>query len=169
MSNEEINRNQPFDRQTFIDEKKATEAAFSKGTWFVVNKNGELVEEPMPESVKATGEIPEGYALDHVLDPATVVSALTEANLTSMDQVPYETIAKVKGIINGADNVNIVPIHVVEGVSWKMFIFFCGQGGYLCCSQFSCCFSLDAKVMAGITVVSLCSLGLWLYPSECLR
>ena len=63
MSNEEINRNQPFDRQTFIDEKMATEAAFSNGTWFVVDKNGELVEEPMPESIKATGKIPEGYAL----------------------------------------------------------------------------------------------------------
>jgi hypothetical protein len=58
-----INRNLPFYRQFFIDEKKATEAAFSKGTWFVVDKIGDLVEEPMPECIKATGKIPEGYAL----------------------------------------------------------------------------------------------------------
>ena len=61
---DKINRNQPFDRNTIIDEKMALEAAFSKGTWFVVGKDGEsVVEEPMPESIKATGKIPEGYAL----------------------------------------------------------------------------------------------------------
>jgi hypothetical protein len=57
-------RNQPIDRHTFVDERKATEAALSKGTWFVMDKDGEhLSEEPIPESIKATGKIPEGYAL----------------------------------------------------------------------------------------------------------
>jgi hypothetical protein len=61
---DEINRNQPFDRQTFMDEKRATEAAFSKGTWFVMGKDGDgVVEEPIPECIKATGKIPEGYTL----------------------------------------------------------------------------------------------------------
>ena len=61
---DETNRNQPFDRYTFIDEKKATKAAFSKGTWFVMTEDGEgVVEEPIPESIRATGKIPEGYAL----------------------------------------------------------------------------------------------------------
>ena len=61
---DETNRNQPLDRHTFIDEKKSIEAAFSKGIWFVMDKDGEsAIEEPMPESIKATGKIPEGYAL----------------------------------------------------------------------------------------------------------
>ena len=62
MSNE-INQNQPIDRYTFIDEKMATEAAFSKGTWFVFKDGEDIVEEPMPESIRATGKIPEGYAI----------------------------------------------------------------------------------------------------------
>ena len=61
---DEINRNQPLDRNILIDEEKSIKAAFSKGTWFVMDKDGEgVVEEPMPESIKATGKIPEGYAL----------------------------------------------------------------------------------------------------------
>ena len=60
---DETNQNQPIDRYTFIDEEKALKAAFSKGTWFVMTEDGGIVEEPMPESIKATGKIPEGYAL----------------------------------------------------------------------------------------------------------
>ena len=60
---DEINRNQPLDRHTL---EKAIKAAFSRGTWFVITKDGEargVVEEPVPESIRATGKIPEGYAL----------------------------------------------------------------------------------------------------------
>ena len=62
---DEINRNQLLDRHTFIDEKTAIKAAFSKGTWFVIGREdgASAIEEPMPESIKATGKIPEGYAL----------------------------------------------------------------------------------------------------------
>ena len=61
---DEINRNQPLERHTLIDEEKSIKAAFSKGTWFVTGEDGEdVVEEPIPESIKATGKIPEGYAL----------------------------------------------------------------------------------------------------------
>ena len=60
---DEINRNQPLDRDTFIDEKMAIEAAFSKGTWFVMKDGEGVFEEPIPESIKATGKIPKGYAI----------------------------------------------------------------------------------------------------------
>jgi hypothetical protein len=98
-------RNQPFDRHTFIDEQKAIEAAFAKGTWFVMGKDGEgIVEEPIPESIKATGKIPKGYALgessyffcfpclftmiaelDHALDPSTVIAGLAKINITTLE------------------------------------------------------------------------------------
>ena len=36
-----------------------------KGTWFVMNKNGEgVIQELIPKRVKATKIIPEGFALD---------------------------------------------------------------------------------------------------------
>ena len=38
-------------------------------------------------------------------------------------QLSNEVFAKVKEIVNGADNVNIVPIHVFEEVSGITFIF----------------------------------------------
>ena len=49
---DEINRNQPLDRHTFIDEEKALKAAFSRGTWFVMTKDGEargVVEENLSQ------------------------------------------------------------------------------------------------------------------------
>ena len=66
MSDEiDSERKKPFDRETFISSEEAHENAFKKGTWFVMNKNGEgVVQEPIPESVKATKIIPEGFALD---------------------------------------------------------------------------------------------------------
>ena len=106
---DEINRNQLLDRHTFIDEKTAIKAAFSKGTWFVIGREdgASAIEEPMPESIKATGKIPEGYALgefkllvyislsfykmiaelDYALDPSTVIAALAKINITTVESV----------------------------------------------------------------------------------
>jgi hypothetical protein len=106
---DEIKRNQAFDRNTFIDDLAA---AFSKGTWFVVTEDGEgFVEEPMAESIKAAGKIPqaEGYALgessylyycfpclfttwmitelDYTLEPCTVIAALAKNNITTVESV----------------------------------------------------------------------------------
>ena len=106
---DEINRNQLLDRHTFIDEKTAIKAAFSKGTWFVIGREdgASAIEEPMPESIKAIGKIPEGYALgefkllvyislsfykmiaelDYALDPSTVIAALAKINITTVESV----------------------------------------------------------------------------------
>ena len=103
---DETNRNQPFDRYTFIDEKKATKAAFSKGTWFVMTEDGEgVVEEPIPESIRATGKIPEGCALGEFqllvnvsrvfyiqwlgfhLEPSMLISTLAKNNITTVESV----------------------------------------------------------------------------------
>ena len=86
--------------------------------------------------------------LDHALDPSTVISALAKANIRTIEsvlrtcpllfflqihyagfyvffsQVSKETLKSVKETINGAGNVNIVPIHVAEEVSRLMFKFF---------------------------------------------
>ena len=107
---DEINRNQLLDRHTFINEKTAIKAAFSKGTWFVIGREdgASAIEEPMPESIKAIGKIPEGYALgefkllvyislsfykmiaelDYALDPSpTVIAALAKINITTVESV----------------------------------------------------------------------------------
>jgi hypothetical protein len=81
------------------------------------------------------------------LDPDTVISALAKADITTMEsviracplsfplhihyaefdvfsQVRIKTLAEVKELLNSADNVNIIPIHVFEAVSRAMFFFF---------------------------------------------
>ena len=141
--------------------------AISNNTMFDVGEDGKSIAEvPIPESIKASGIIPEGYAvgelsylfclpclittmavLDYYLDPDTVIATLAKNNMTTMEsvlracplslypqvhlnlmfffrQMPDDLFAKVKEVINAADNVTIAPSFVVEGVSTIMFIFF---------------------------------------------
>ena len=90
-------------RDNLICLETATEAAFSKGTMFVMVKD-DVVEIPIPESIKKKGIIPKGYALgersclclftstmiavlDHACDPSTVISALAESNKATIESV----------------------------------------------------------------------------------
>ena len=130
--------------------------AISKETMYDIGKDGEVVEVPIPESIKATGIIPEGYSigeqscllcfpclitmLDYILDPATVVAALANINMTAIESVlrarplsfslqihnpKYDVFrhlsdalfAEMKEIMNAPDNVTIAPSSVVESVS----------------------------------------------------
>ena len=51
-----------FTLDFFIDHDKALKAAFSKGTWFVIDGE-DLLEKPLPECIIARGKMPIGYAL----------------------------------------------------------------------------------------------------------
>ena len=152
-------------RESFIS-PDIDKVAISKETMFAVGEDGEsIVEVPIPESIKTSGIIPEGYTvgvwtylfcfqclnttialLDFHLDPATVISALAKANITTMESVrasiflsfslqiynvkfdvfrdlTEEQFASIKGTINDAENVTIAPIDVVENVRRIIFIF----------------------------------------------
>ena len=52
----------PITRDVFIS-PEVEMVAISKKTMYVENEGGEIVEVPIPESIKMTGEIPEGYAV----------------------------------------------------------------------------------------------------------
>ena len=83
--------------------------------------------------------------LDHALEPCTVIAALAEINITTVEsvlrachflykfntlnlifysQLPSEAFEKMMETMNSAGNVSIAPIHVVEEVSRLMFNFF---------------------------------------------
>ena len=83
--------------------------------------------------------------LDHAMDPSTAIAALAKINITTMESVLHvlsfflrihnaeikvfsqlsdSLLKDLKKTMNGAGNVNIAPIHVVEEVSRTMFIFF---------------------------------------------
>ena len=49
-------------RECFIS-PDIVKVAISKETMFDIGEDGEVVEVPMPESIKATGIIPEGYSI----------------------------------------------------------------------------------------------------------
>ncbi|KAF8703100.1 hypothetical protein AX14_014200 [Amanita brunnescens Koide BX004] len=91
--------------------------AISKETMYDMGKDGEVVEVPIPESIKATGIIPEGYSIDYTLDPATVVAALANINMTAIEHLSDAFFAEMKEIMNDPDNVTIAPSSVVESVS----------------------------------------------------
>ncbi|KDR76492.1 hypothetical protein GALMADRAFT_225549 [Galerina marginata CBS 339.88] len=62
--------------------------AISKETMYTVGEDGEtIIEVPMPESIKETGTIPEGYAVEYYLDPATVVTSLARLKITTVESV----------------------------------------------------------------------------------
>ncbi|KAF8703099.1 hypothetical protein AX14_014200 [Amanita brunnescens Koide BX004] len=85
--------------------------AISKETMYDMGKDGEVVEVPIPESIKATGIIPEGYSI------ATVVAALANINMTAIEHLSDAFFAEMKEIMNDPDNVTIAPSSVVESVS----------------------------------------------------
>jgi hypothetical protein len=63
---------------------------------------------PTPASVAKTGIIPEGFSIDLALDPDTVLAAYSTV------QFPQEKIESLKAILNGPDNVKIVPTSIYE-------------------------------------------------------
>ncbi|KIM47233.1 hypothetical protein M413DRAFT_7786 [Hebeloma cylindrosporum] len=94
-------------RQTFISPDHAKVAA-TQGDMYNVTPEG-VKKVAVPDSVRESGSIPDGYAVDFVLDPATVVSALKKAGYHNQEQLPPEVIEKVKEMINEPGNLKIIP------------------------------------------------------------
>jgi len=102
----------PITRATFIAANHASVAA-AKSTMFEVSEDGDL-KETIPVDVRKTGLIPDGYSVDFVLDPATVVSSLAKQGITTEDQLTKELIDEVKARINAPENLRIVPTFIYE-------------------------------------------------------
>ncbi|KDR71565.1 hypothetical protein GALMADRAFT_143832 [Galerina marginata CBS 339.88] len=100
-------------RTSFIS-ADIVKVATSKETMYVVGKDGVTIDEvPMLESIKATGVIPEEYAVDYHLDPATVVTSLEKQGITTVEQLPEGALEELKAQINDPENVTIAPAFLV--------------------------------------------------------
>ncbi|KAF8062493.1 hypothetical protein FPV67DRAFT_274889 [Lyophyllum atratum] len=104
----------PITRSTFIA-ANYTAIAAAESKMFEFSKDGEGVKEvPVPAVVRATGRIPEGFSVDFILDPITVVSALAKKGVTTEDQLFPELVDGIKAQVNAPRNLNIVPTSLYE-------------------------------------------------------
>lgn len=104
----------PITRETFIDPSHL-KTVLTQDTMYVLREDEEGVKEvPIPESFRKVG-IPEGYSVDFVLDPATVVLALRKQGIVTEDQLEEELLKNVKDTINASANLKIIPTSVYEG------------------------------------------------------
>lgn len=103
----------PLTRATFIAANHA-KIALSQKTMYELAEGEEGVKEvPIPESFKKSG-IPQGYSVDFVFDPATLVASLAESGITTEEQLPDGLLEELKNAINTTTNVNIVPTSLHE-------------------------------------------------------
>ncbi|KIJ32131.1 hypothetical protein M422DRAFT_266065 [Sphaerobolus stellatus SS14] len=70
----------------------------------------------VPQSIRESGKLPEGYTIDLVLDPATAIKALEnvrkdDGTLALEDQ---DLMEDVREILNAPSNLCIVPISIYE-------------------------------------------------------
>ncbi|KAF8959859.1 hypothetical protein BDZ97DRAFT_1374035 [Flammula alnicola] len=83
-------------------------------TMFILSESEGVEEVPMPEYIKETGVLPDGYSVDFILDPGRVVSVLAEAGTTMLSQLEPGALAELKKIVNSPGNLSIVPTSVHE-------------------------------------------------------
>jgi len=103
----------PITRSTFVAENRATIAA-AQSMMVEVSEDVQGVKEIVPVDVRMTGHIPEGYSVDFVLDPSTIVSSLAKQGITTEDQLTKELIDELKATINAPGNLKIVPTSLYE-------------------------------------------------------
>ncbi|KIM35507.1 hypothetical protein M413DRAFT_32450 [Hebeloma cylindrosporum] len=102
----------PLTRETFISADYIKIAA-TQSTMFNATENGEGVEEvPAPASVRETGTIPDGFSVDFVLDPSTVVASLKKQEITTVEQLPVGALEELRDAINSPENLRIIPTSI---------------------------------------------------------
>ncbi|THU85458.1 hypothetical protein K435DRAFT_783317 [Dendrothele bispora CBS 962.96] len=79
-----------------------------------MNDSGKLEKVPMPESVKEMGQLPEGYSIDFVMDPVTVLGTLLKAGISTIGQCPEEVLENMRQILNSPENLNVIPTSICE-------------------------------------------------------
>lgn len=102
----------PITRETFIDPSHV-QTVLTQKTMYVLKDEGGVKEVPIPESFRKVG-IPEGYSVDFVLDPVTLVKTFAKQGITTEDQIKKELLKDLKATINASDNLKIVPTSVYE-------------------------------------------------------
>ncbi|PPR06392.1 hypothetical protein CVT26_004653 [Gymnopilus dilepis] len=102
----------PLTRETFIS-PDYVKIATTKSTMFTTSPEG-VVEVPLLDSIKETGNIPQGYSIDFVLDPSRVVRLLAKQKITTVEQIPPAALEELKETINAPENLNIIPTSIYE-------------------------------------------------------
>ncbi|TFK21858.1 hypothetical protein FA15DRAFT_672155 [Coprinopsis marcescibilis] len=104
--------NKPITRETFIDPGYETVAATRTDMMFVLDGEDSVKKVPVPESVKESGKIPDGYAVDFLVEPLTLVVSFRKNGHTLEGQLPEGLIDDLKKEINGPTNLMITPTSV---------------------------------------------------------
>ncbi|PPR07133.1 hypothetical protein CVT24_010483 [Panaeolus cyanescens] len=88
--------------------------AIEFGYMFVPNNQGELIKTPVPPYVRETGILPDGYGVEFLMDPYTVVVAFAEQDVTDIRQLSVQTIEAIRSKVCRPDNVRIVPKRLAD-------------------------------------------------------
>ncbi|TEB28859.1 hypothetical protein FA13DRAFT_1793701 [Coprinellus micaceus] len=104
-------------RNTFIDvgNEEYLAATTTEEMYMGANAKGKSRWKPVPKSVKKSGVIPEGYAVDYKLDPLFVVAFLKKQGINYESEASPEMIQTMKDVTMSPDNMCIVPMDTWEG------------------------------------------------------
>ncbi|KIM40805.1 hypothetical protein M413DRAFT_446177 [Hebeloma cylindrosporum] len=101
----------PITRETFISPDHVKIAA-THSSMFKIKAEGGVEEVPVPARVRKTGVLLEGYTVDFVLDPSTVVATLKKNGTVTVEQLSEELLKEVVDIINSPENLRIIPMEL---------------------------------------------------------
>ncbi|KAF9044946.1 hypothetical protein BJ165DRAFT_1404219 [Panaeolus papilionaceus] len=100
-------------RETFISFIYVRNA-IEFGYMFIPNSQGELIKTPVPQYVRESGILPEGYGVEFLMDPYTMVVAFAERNVTDIRQLSVQNIENIRLKVCSPCNVRIVPKRLAD-------------------------------------------------------
>ncbi|KAF6743723.1 hypothetical protein DFP72DRAFT_1079612 [Ephemerocybe angulata] len=101
-------------RDTFIEDLEYAGATRAE-RMVITDENGENQYLPVPSSIRKSGIVPDGYAVDLIMDPLILVASLRKSGVKYESQLPGDLLQNLKGTIMAANNLCIVPISIWEG------------------------------------------------------
>jgi len=104
--------NVPLTRARFIADDHVQIAISNLKTIWWKDEGEPLKQISMPQSIKDSEVLPDGYCVDFAHDPITMVHALAKINIRYESQLEESVLSEMKAIVNAPDNLAIVPIHV---------------------------------------------------------
>ncbi|KAF5341221.1 hypothetical protein D9611_005920 [Ephemerocybe angulata] len=101
-------------RDTFIEDLEYAGATRAE-QMVITGEDGENQYLPVPSSIRKSGIVPDGYAVDLIMDPLILVASLKKSGVKYESQLPAELLQNLKDTIMSANNMCIVPISIWEG------------------------------------------------------
>ncbi|KIM40808.1 hypothetical protein M413DRAFT_446179 [Hebeloma cylindrosporum] len=105
----------PITRETFISPDHVKIAA-THSTMYKMMPDGVVEEVPVPARVRKSGILLEGYTVDFVLDPSTIVATLKGNGLSTVEELPADMLKDMIAAMNDPKNLTMVPIELSKGV-----------------------------------------------------